>query len=122
MAFEEALRCISMEPGEDLSGYQYRYVKIGTGGKAELCGAAEFARGILENAPTISGVASIGIEGESKVVAVSGVRAGDLVTSDSMGRATTVGAGKHVNGLSHEDCNKDGQIITVGLVHGYNAS
>lgn len=122
MAHEDALRCISMNAGEDLSTYQYRFVKVHTDGTAKLCGVGEFARGVVQNEPTLGQVASVGIEGESKVVGVSGLAAGDLVASDSVGRATTAGAGNHVNGIAREDCNATGQIVTIGLAHGYKAS
>lgn len=120
MAYEEALRCISVPASGDLSSYQYRFVKIDSDGEAALCGAGELARGVLQNAPAAAGrAASIAIEGESKVVAVSGVSAGDLVASDSLGRATTRASGDNVLGVAHHDCTATGQIITVGLISAY---
>lgn len=122
MAFEENLDPISIEAGENLSTYQYHYVKVYTDGTAKLCGDAELALGVLQNAPTIGQAANVSTGGESKVVAVSGVAAGDLVNSDSAGRATPAGSNEYANGIAREDCNVTGQIITVSLFRGYKHS
>ena len=93
MAFEEAIRSISLQadaslavwtsvPGQPGSaapngGKQYRFVKV----------TDEVVVGVLQNKPQVTGqAATVAIRGVSKVIAGGTVAAGDAVKVDSEGR------------------------------------
>jgi hypothetical protein len=111
MATEQNLRNISREadssvgvftgppglPGSAVpnTGKQYRFLKITGRNQVGLCTAGtDVVAGILQNKPQGAGhAATVGYEGESKVVAgVNNIAAGDLVVPDGQGRATNVSA------------------------------
>ena len=96
--------------GADLSGDQYRWVKMGTAGtagKVVLCSAAgEIPLGILQNCPRLGESASVRILGVSKVVmAIAEV----LVAGDMVGTAATANAMKATTGQ-----NTAGMMLEAG--------
>ena len=106
MAFEEAIRSISLQadaslavwtsvPGQPGSaapngGKQYRFVKVtgeATAGLADTT-ANEVVVGVLQNKPQVTNqAATVAIRGVSKVIAGGTVAAGAAVKVDSQGRA-----------------------------------
>lgn len=76
----------------DLSSSGNVGVKIDTAGKVALCGAGEFAIGILQNAPVADALAVVRIAGISAMKADgTGVTRGDRIScaANGLGRATT---------------------------------
>jgi hypothetical protein len=112
MAYEEALRSISLEadssvgvytgvpglPGsaDPNAGKQYCFVKL-TGAKTVgLCTAAtnELPIGVLQNKPQATGAAAtVGIHGVTKAICGAAVNAGDALKLDSSGRVITATLG-----------------------------
>ncbi len=81
MAFQSSpVLDFSFKAAEDLSGYQYHFVKIDTSGKAALLDAVdEFPDGVLQNAPKEGEEATVRILGISKVVANASLDEGTFV-------------------------------------------
>lgn len=67
---------------------QFRFMKITADGVVTQCSVAgEQAYGVLQNAPKQDQEATVMVHGISKVIAGEALVAGDLVTTDSSGRA-----------------------------------
>jgi len=116
MAYEESLVCVTLESSGDLSDYQYRLVKVATDGQVELCSAAAQAVGVLQNKPGDEGqAASVAVAGITKLVAASGVSAGDVLESAANGVATTLSSGKAL-AVALEDAPDASGIISAVLI------
>lgn len=116
MAYEESLKTITLPAAGDLSGSQYRVVKVNTSGQIELCTAGAKAVGVLQDKPPAAGMAAcVGICGVTKVYAVSGVAAGDQLEATTNGAADTHSAGEPF-GIALEDAPDSGGIITAVLI------
>lgn len=93
MAYEEALKCISVPAGADLSTKQYYGVKLESGGLA-VAGEGDAAIGILQDKPAAAGrPGAVGIEGVSKVACGGTIAKGARFSFDSSGLAVAVGSG-----------------------------
>ncbi len=81
MAFQSSpVLDFSFKAAEDLSSYQYHFVKIDTSGKAKLLDASnELPDGVLQNAPAEGEEATVRILGISKVVAKASLDEGTFV-------------------------------------------
>lgn len=93
---EQALQCISVEAGQDLSANQYRFMAVAADGQIDPVGSSGAAAdGVLQDTPAAAGrPANLAIGGVSRVVAGAAVTRGGLVQSDNVGRAinkTTTG-------------------------------
>lgn len=105
MSYEETLRSISLDadaslgvytgvpgrPGSAVpnSGFQYRFVKITGNHQVGLSVlATDKAVGIMQNKPQVPGqAATVAISGVSNITAGGVIAAGDIVASDTTGRA-----------------------------------
>jgi hypothetical protein len=92
MAFESSpVLDMCYTAGEDLSSYQYHFVKIHTDGTAMLLdGATEIADGVLQNAPIAGEGAVVRHLGISRVVANAALDEGAFVKPEYVS-ATDVG-------------------------------
>jgi len=118
LAFEEALRCISLPANADLSTKQYFFVKVtnssGTG-RAAVAGDGEHAIGVLQNKPDAANeVATIAISGVSKVSAGGTITAGQPVASDAAGEAVAAATGDIILGTALLSAD-DGDLVPVLL-------
>ena len=87
MATQQNLTCITLEAGADLSGDQYKLVKL-SAGKAVLCAAATDAPvGVLQNKPGSGEAATVCVSGATKLLAGATINSGDLVGTDASGTA-----------------------------------
>jgi len=85
---------ITLPAGEDLSGSQYRFVKVNSAGNAVLCAAATDAPiGVLQNSPTSGQEASVTVIGGTKVVASASIAAGIKIGTNNAGKADAKIAG-----------------------------
>lgn len=82
---------VSLPAGEDLTGKQYYFVKI-TNGEVVLAGANEKSLGILQNAPDDGEIASVRVQGISKLKVSEGVTFGKYLTPTSTGEGEVVDA------------------------------
>lgn len=99
MAYEDALKTVTMIAGADLSSSQYRFVKLNSNAKeVVVCGDGEDAFGILQDAPVQGEAACIGIGGVSKVYAGASFNAGAVLSSGASGVANTSANGDYMLG------------------------
>ena len=97
--YEESLRCVTLEAGQDLSGSQFCFVTLANDGQVDPTGAGAVSDGVLQNDPNAAGVAAtVAIAGISRVVCGANVSRGALVTSDAAGKAVAATTGNEVAG------------------------
>jgi hypothetical protein len=97
MAFQSSpvLDC-SFKAAEDLSSYQYHFVKINSSGEAKLLDTAtEIPDGVLQNAPVAGEAATVRMLGISKVVANAALDEGTLIKPEFV---STSDCGKAADG------------------------
>ena len=132
MAYEEILQSITLDADASLgiytgvagmrggpannSGLQYRFVKI-TG--EHTCGlvaaATDAVVGVLQNKPQQAGdVATVGLNGISRVEVAGAIAAGAPVFSDATGRATATGTGSALGYAIHSSAAA-GELLPVLL-------
>ena len=92
MAFQSSpVLDFSFKAAEDLSNYQYHFVKINTSGEVQLLNSGtELPDGVLQNTPASGEEATVRILGISKVVANAGLAVGTFVKGEYVG-ATDAG-------------------------------
>jgi hypothetical protein len=67
--YEESLRCVTLEAGQDLSAPQFCFVSIAGDGQVDPTGAGALTDGVLQNDPNATGTAAtVAIGGISRVV------------------------------------------------------
>lgn len=131
MAYEETLKSITLDADASIGtftgvaglrgapanagGLQYRFVKVTGEHKAGLATAAgDVVVGVLQNKPQGAGhAATVGIFGVSMVEAAGAVAAGETVTADSVGRATS--GASNVKGIALHSAAAAGELIPVLL-------
>ncbi|MGG1598480.1 hypothetical protein [Paenibacillus naphthalenovorans] len=140
MAYEQYGPFITAPAGADLSGSQYKAVKLDADGKAVLAGAGEFAVGILVDDPKLGQTATIQVANVSKAVAGAAFQAGDLLTPNATGQLVEANAatadtgtgevtdttadtgtgaitGDKVLAIALQDAGAAGQIVPVVIIH-----
>jgi hypothetical protein len=116
MAYEENLVCVTMEAGQDLSAKQFYFVEFATDGQIDPAGDGGRAEGVLQNKPSAAGrAATVAISGISKVVAGGAITKGNLVSSNSSGKAQVAGTNDVILGVAMETATADGELIAVLL-------
>lgn len=117
---------VSRVAGEDLSGAQYKFVKLDNGdGTAKLVSAAtDRPFGVLQNAPTSGQIAEITVVGGTKVEAGGSASVGQPVFSASSALAVTLafgttGSAAYVVGTFVEDAASG--AITSAVIDCANA-
>ena len=117
MAYEESLKCISVEAGSDLSARQYRYVVINSSGQLAVASAGSKADGILQDDPSAAGqAATLAIDGVSKIQVGAAVTAGDDLAVGSNGLAVTATSGDVVVGRALTTGSGLNSIISALIV------
>jgi len=120
---------ITFKAAEDLSLYQYHFVKLDADGKVEHCTAStDTIIGILMNAPDAEDKAArVRVLGTGKLVMSGTCNEGDFLTASdqevsySEGLATTTNV-DFVGGIALENATLADDIIEVLIVHFlYNA-
>ncbi len=116
MAYEQNVQCITVPAGADLSAKQYRFGTIAADGQVDPTGAGLLADGVIQDDPDTAGDACrLGIAGVSKVEAGDAVTMGDIVQSDSVGRAITTATDKQNLGRALAAATAAGDYIPVLL-------
>lgn len=108
---------LTLQAAADLSAKQYHFVRLSA---AQKCNQASEAAnsatvGVLQNKPKVDEFATVGFFGKSKIVAGGAVTAGDILTTNSSGRAAVVTSGQMAAGRSLDTAGADGDIITALL-------
>lgn len=116
MAQQEALTCISLEAGADLSAGQYHFVNMSSDGQVDLVASAGAQGiGVLQNKPDAAGrAASVAVYGVAKVVAGGSITAGNRIQSDANGAAIAAASGDFVLGVAMTSADS-GDLVEVLL-------
>jgi hypothetical protein len=128
MAFEQLLgQLVSVPVSESFAALQFTFVQINSSGQLiPPSGAGVICDGVIQddNPDTVAPVASqVAISGISKVVSGASVNEGDLVMTDSSGRAVTCTGSNHILGRALQgNGGIAGIIIPVLLFKGGHAS
>ena len=114
MAYEENVKCMSRDAGEDLTASQYRFVK-GSGGKVVRCTTAgEAAMGVLQSQPVLGEAAAVSVDGSvTKVIAGAAISVDANITTDNQGRAVTATTGNAVLGTALIAAAAAGEVISI---------
>lgn len=113
---EQALTCISLEAGADLSAKQYYFVTVASDGQVDPTGDGARADGVLQNDPAAAGrIATVAVAGVSRVTAGDAITRGALVASDASGKAVTAAQNDEILGLALAAAGADGDVIPVLL-------
>lgn len=122
MAYEEILRTITLEAGQNLSAMQYFFVTQAAGdGQIDPTAITARATGVLQNAPAAAGrAATVAIAGSvSKVSAGAAFARGANLAADANGQAiTAAGGGTHINAIALEAALALGDIVTCQVLDG----
>jgi hypothetical protein len=126
MAFESTYLTISVPVSQSFASLQFTFVTINASGNlAPPSGAGVFCDGvILDDNPNTGVVASsMAYTGVVKCVSGASVNQGDLVMTDSSGRAVTATSTNHILGRALQgNASIAGIIIPVLLLHGGHAA
>lgn len=116
MAYEVSLHSPPVGPAAaDLSGYQYRFVKL-TSTAVNICTAGtDYSIGILKNKPLSGQACAVESFGTEKCVAGAAVTRGDPIMPDAQGRGITATATNLVHGVALESVGAAGMLFTITL-------
>ncbi|RVC47586.1 hypothetical protein EN781_00165 [Mesorhizobium sp. M4A.F.Ca.ET.090.04.2.1] len=105
MATESTLNTRTYPAGADLSGSQFRFVKLNTSGQVIACSAAgERAIGVLQNTPDAAGkAATVAVAGQTKVRFSASVNPGVAIATNASGDVQTGATGNFVLGTVVEN-------------------
>lgn len=126
MAYEQNLLTVSLPVNQSFASLQFTFVAVNSSGNLiPPSGAGVYCDGVIQDDNPNSGIvaSSVGIFGISKVVSAGTVTAGDLVMTDSSGRAVTATSSNHILGRALAgNGGVTGVIIPVLLNKGGHAS
>ena len=120
MAIEIPGRQLSFEAGEDLSAKRFYFLKLHTDGTVLLCAAdTDNPIGILQNTPNVGEMATVMVDGVSKVVGGENLALGALVGTSSAGKALTYAHGtdttKYIVGRVIVENSADGGVASIAF-------
>lgn len=103
--------------GADLSGHQFKSVKLNAAGNVVLCGDGELSLGILQNKPISGEACEIDMSGISKAI-MGGIvaNAGTKLASDLNGKLIAAVATKHVVAILLAPSAVDGDVLSVKVI------
>lgn len=111
----EAYNTITLPAGGDLTGAQFKLVKISSGAVV-LCGAGENAIGVLVNKPNTGEAASVQIGGIAKVQADAALATtGTKIMSSADGQAAAATSTNHVIGMTVTTAAAAAELVEVLL-------
>jgi hypothetical protein len=118
MAYEEALKNITFEAGQDLSAKQYFFVtKAADDGQIDPTGDGALANGVLQNNPSAAGMAAtVAIDGITKLSAGAAFSRGAILSSDANGEAITIGSGDYPLARALEAATAAHDIVSAQLM------
>lgn len=108
----------SFPAGADLSGSQYKFVELGSGGTVTVCNAAtDRPIGVLQNKPTSGQMATVRVRGVTKVQADAALAIGDAIGTSADGQADPKVAGtdttEYVVGTALTAVSNAGEIASA---------
>ena len=107
----------TLEAAADLSAKQYHFVRYVATQKCNQASEAANSGlvGVLQNKPKSGEPATVFDGGLAKVVAGGAITAGDILTTNSSGRAAVVTSGQMAGGRALTAAGADGEILEVKL-------
>jgi len=116
-AWEAGQILIPAVAGEDLSGKQYRFVRLsGANTVSAISATTQVPVGVLQNDPESGEAAAVAIAGVSKVEAGGTVTAGYVVTCDDQGRVVNATAGGYEVGIAWTAASSAGELCTIQIL------
>ena len=116
MAYEEALKNITVPANADLSALQFTFMLVNGSGKLANPAAGGAVRGVLQNDPDAADVpGTLAISGVSRITCGAAVTAGDQLTPGTSGKAVLAATGDVVAGQALETGTGDGSVIAMVL-------
>jgi hypothetical protein len=114
MAVERPGTLESYQAAEDMSDWQFRFVKLDANGQiAKITAAADIPFGILQDKPAAQGRAgAVMLDGMSKLVGGANVAKAGLIGTDATGRGVEKADGTAV-GICRTDNSVAGGLISV---------
>lgn len=114
MSYEQVKDSYSLLAGEDLTGAQYRLLRVTSAGRVEVNAASGGeVDGVLLNDPHLGQAAEVGTRGVLKVLTGGAIIAGSRVMSDSQGRVVTLVGSAFCFGKALETATDAGQRIPI---------
>lgn len=111
----------SFKSTNDLSAKQYFIVKLSSGNVVLASAATDVLLGVLKNKPKASENADVQLvnsQGTCKVKAGGSITAGNMITSDSAGKAVaTTTTGNYILGMALEDAATDDVFEFMPMGH-----
>lgn len=119
MAFEQpGFKDGGREAAADLSGAQFKLVKLNSSAKAAAFAAAtDLPYGVLNNAPIAGDACEIVNSGITKVVLGGTVAAGDPLMPDATGRVVTCAPGTDTTKYQIGICLEGGAVGNIGTAN-----
>ena len=121
MAYEVPGMLVTYQAAQDLSGQQFRFVKLDANGQiAPITAVTDIPIGVLQDKPSAQGRAgAVMLDGISKVVGGANLAKADQVGPDAQGRAVAYVAGtdttKYKCGQILEDNSVAGGLCTMAF-------
>jgi hypothetical protein len=104
----------------DLRNFQYKFLRNDGAGTVNVAshaaGAGTTLVGVLQNKPNSGQAATIGVMGESKVVAGGALTVNTWITTNGSGRAAAATSGDNVIGMVLETAGADGDVVRA-MIH-----
>lgn len=119
MAVERPGTLESYQAAEDLSDWQFRFVKLDANGQiAKITAVTDIPFGILQDKPAAQGRAgAVMLDGMSKLVGGANLAKADLITTDNQGRGVAAIPGtdttKYAVGICRTDNSVAGGLISI---------
>lgn len=117
MAYEIPGQMVTLAASTDMSALQFRFVTVGSDGRAAKPSAGASVMGVLQNKPTEDQAASIMIGGISKIQATASTLAeGDLCATSTAGEAIPLSAGHYAVGrIVDGSSGGAGRVLSVQI-------
>ncbi len=106
-----------LKAGADLSGDQFRCVKVASDGDVERSGAGELSAGILQNKPVLEEACEVDFDGVSKAVSGATIaNANTKLMSDATGRVIAATSTNHVVAVNLTPSGGANELISVAII------
>lgn len=109
---------VTFEAAADLSGSQYRFVKLDANGKVVAVAAiTDIPVGVLQNTPTSGQAAEVVVLGGTKLVATAAIALPALLGVDTVGKGKKIAAGtdgtQYIVGQADEAAGNANEVISA---------
>jgi len=110
---------VSLPAAADLSSNQYYFVKENGSNQFAICGANDKPAGVLQNKPASGELATVRIQGVSKLIINEAVSFGKYLTPTSSGKAEVCDAtGEDYGAMALGTWSAQNDLADVLVIHG----